>query len=146
MFFLENFVNFCILLGTNSGNPLESLPTKLSLSTRTPDSAMNNPAKANQPISSSLNVMGPNPLIYPQSYQPEDDNSNNRTNYRDSQQQTDQQSTSTTSTVFDSGIEASSSSTNRTEIKPSRSIQHFERLFAAVNESNGKNPYCYSIF
>ncbi|VEN44475.1 unnamed protein product [Callosobruchus maculatus] len=42
--------------GSNSGNPLESLPTKLSLSTRTSDYAMNQPARANQPISRSLNM------------------------------------------------------------------------------------------
>lgn len=116
---------------------MESLPTKLSLSTRTPDYAMNNPAKANQPISNSLNVMGPNPLIYPQSYQPEDDNASTRSNYRDSQQQTDQH-TSTSSCLFDSGIETSGSSMNRSELKSSRNIQHYERLFAAVNENNGK--------
>lgn len=97
---------------------------------------MNNPAKANQPISNSMNVMGPNPLIYPQSYQPEDDNTSTRSNCKDSQQQTEQQSGSSSS-IFDSGIDTTSSSTNRSEVKCSRNIQHFERLFAAVND-NGK--------
>nr|CAH7746807.1 unnamed protein product [Callosobruchus chinensis] len=69
--------------GSNSGNPLESLPTKLSLSTRTSDFAMNQPARANQPISRSLNVMGPNPLVYPQTYRPEDYT-------REAQQQTEE--------------------------------------------------------
>ncbi|CAH1996841.1 unnamed protein product [Acanthoscelides obtectus] len=68
--------------GVNSGNPLESLPTKLSLSTRTSDYAMSQPARANQPISRSLNVMGPNPLVYPQTYRPDDYT-------REAQQQTD---------------------------------------------------------
>ncbi|XP_056647890.1 E3 ubiquitin-protein ligase hyd isoform X1 [Diorhabda sublineata] len=61
-------------VGTNSGNPLENLPTKLSLSTRTTEFGMNQPAKANHPISVNLNVMGPNPLVYPQNYQPDEDN------------------------------------------------------------------------
>lgn len=126
-----------LYIGTNSGNPLENLPTKLSLSTRTADYAMNNPAKANQPISNALNVMGPNPLIYPQSYQPEDD-SNSRSNYRDSQQQTDQQSGA--SSVYDSGMEGSGSSTNRPEVKPNRG-KHFDRLLASMNENNGKKTF-----
>ncbi|XP_044752448.1 E3 ubiquitin-protein ligase UBR5 isoform X9 [Coccinella septempunctata] len=53
---------------TNSDNPLESLPTKLSLSTRTTEYAMSQPAKANHPIAQNLNVMGPNPLFYPQNF------------------------------------------------------------------------------
>ncbi|CAG9865425.1 unnamed protein product [Phyllotreta striolata] len=57
----------------DSGNPLESLPTKLSLSTRTGEFAMSQPARANHPISNDLNVMGPNPLVYPTSYRPDDD-------------------------------------------------------------------------
>lgn len=55
----------------NSDNPLEQLPTKLSLSTRTTDYAMRQPAQANHPISNSLNVMGPNPLTYPKNYSPD---------------------------------------------------------------------------
>lgn len=61
-------------LGSSSENPLESLPTKLSLSTRTTDFAMRQPARANHPISNNLNVMGPNSLVYPQNDQPEEDN------------------------------------------------------------------------
>lgn len=80
-----------MFLGANSDNPLEALPTKLSLSTRTSDFAMNNPAKANHPISNSLNVMGPNPLVYPQGYQPDEDS---RPAFRDSQQQTESFSSS----------------------------------------------------
>ncbi|CAG9834089.1 unnamed protein product [Diabrotica balteata] len=57
--------------GTNAANPLENLPTKLSLSTRTTEFAMSQPAKANHPISI---VMGPNPLVYPQNYQVDDEN------------------------------------------------------------------------
>ncbi|KAK9872968.1 hypothetical protein WA026_020316 [Henosepilachna vigintioctopunctata] len=53
---------------SNSNNPLESLPTKLSLSTRTTEFAMSQPARANHPISQSLNVMGPNPLFYPHNF------------------------------------------------------------------------------
>lgn len=105
---------------------------------------MNNPAKANQPISNSLNVMGPNPLVYPQSYQPEEDGSSIKSNFRDSQQQTEQLSGSTSS-VYDSGLEPSGS-TIRSEVKSSRSIQHFERLFAAANENNGRRTcFCISI-
>ncbi|XP_022901003.2 E3 ubiquitin-protein ligase hyd isoform X2 [Onthophagus taurus] len=54
--------------GPNSSNPLESLPDRLSLSSRTSDFAMSQPIRANHPISSSFNVMGPNPLHYPQSF------------------------------------------------------------------------------
>lgn len=59
-----------VCLGS-ADNPLEQLPTKLSLSTRTSDYAMRQPAHANHPISSSLNVMGPNPLTYPKNYSPD---------------------------------------------------------------------------
>ncbi|KRT83810.1 hypothetical protein AMK59_4307, partial [Oryctes borbonicus] len=46
----------------------KSLPERLSLSSRTSDFAMSHPAKANQPISSSFNVMGPHPLHYPHNF------------------------------------------------------------------------------
>ncbi|KAK9719267.1 HECT-domain (ubiquitin-transferase) [Popillia japonica] len=46
----------------------KSLPERLSLSSRTSDFAMFHPAKANQPISSSFNVMGPHPLHYPPNF------------------------------------------------------------------------------
>lgn len=56
------------LTDSNSNNPLEKLPDRLSLSSRTNDYAMNHPANANYPISPSFNVMGPHPLTYPQTY------------------------------------------------------------------------------
>lgn len=56
------------ILGTNSKNRLGSLPTHLGLSSRTSDFALKHPAQANQPLSSSLNVMGPNPLFYPPNF------------------------------------------------------------------------------
>lgn len=59
--------------GSNSDNPLESLPERLSLSSRTTDFAMNEPAKANHPIAPSFNVMGPTPLMYPENYLEEPD-------------------------------------------------------------------------
>ncbi|XP_017768727.1 PREDICTED: E3 ubiquitin-protein ligase UBR5 isoform X3 [Nicrophorus vespilloides] len=58
---------------TGNNNPLENLPERLSLSTRTSDFAMTQPAKANHPISTTLNVMGPNPLTYPNNYNPDND-------------------------------------------------------------------------
>lgn len=103
---------------------------------------MNNPAKANQPISSSLNVMGPNPLVYPQSYQPEEAGGGVsgvvRSNYRDSQQQTERASvsTSTSTSTYDSNMDASTSLSP--ELLDTGGMQHFERLFDRVNESNGK--------
>lgn len=51
--------------GDESTNPLEGLPTKLSLSTRTTENAMSDPIRANHPIADNINVMGPNPLLYP---------------------------------------------------------------------------------
>lgn len=51
-----------------SSNPLENLPTRLGLTSRTSEFAMGQPATANQPIPASFNVMGPNALTYPQSY------------------------------------------------------------------------------
>ncbi|KAJ8980295.1 hypothetical protein NQ317_005215 [Molorchus minor] len=116
--------------GSNSGNPLESLPTKLSLSTRTSDFAMSQPAKANHPIPSSLNVMGPNPLVYPQNYTEEE---GGRLSFRDSQQQTDIPSTS-----FESSQGTSTSTISRTiDTKKIRNMQPFESLLAAVSNKTG---------
>lgn len=83
--------------GGNSNNPLESLPTKLSLSSRTSDFGMSHPVKANQPISSSLNVMGPNPLIYPQNYTPDVEKKGN--NIKEVEVQTDEILPSTSTDV-----------------------------------------------
>ena len=63
-------------LAADLNNPLETLPERLSLSSRTSDYAMANPVKANQPISSSFNVMGPHPLMYPLNFS-ESENSGN---------------------------------------------------------------------
>ncbi|KAJ8960750.1 hypothetical protein NQ318_020043 [Aromia moschata] len=117
--------------GSNSGNPLESLPTKLSLSTRTSDFAMSQPARANHPISSSLNVMGPNPLVYPHNYQLEEEA---KTSYKEAQQQTDTPSSyesSTLSTTLSSTLSKSSDG------KKMRNMQPFESLLAAVSNKTG---------
>lgn len=106
--------------GAISNNPLESLPTKLSLSTRTTDFAMSQPAKANHPISQSLNVMGPNPLVYPQNYNPDAEAS-----AREVHVQTD---TASTSANFESWL-GSSSCKDTSKSKKSNS---FERLLAVM--------------
>lgn len=59
-------LRFCVV--SNCNNPLEKLPERLSLSSRTSEYAMTHPASANAPISPSFNVMGPHPLTYPQSF------------------------------------------------------------------------------
>ncbi|KAL1490432.1 hypothetical protein ABEB36_013127 [Hypothenemus hampei] len=99
----------------NSGNPLEQLPIKLSLSTRTTDYAMRQPAHANHPISSSLNVMGPNPLTFPKNYNPDAD-----------VQMTERQlSVPGTSGGTTSSVSAISPTKNRT-------MEPFESLLAAI--------------
>lgn len=120
-----------ITLSTASGicannSPLESLPTKLSLSTRTTDYAMSQPAKANQPISQFLNVMGPNPLIYPQSYNPDNESTEAR-NAREVQVQTDLPQSSNKLTH-----EEENSMKNR-------NLQTFESLLEAVKSEISEN-------
>ncbi|XP_018572709.1 E3 ubiquitin-protein ligase hyd isoform X3 [Anoplophora glabripennis] len=115
--------------GSNSGNPLESLPTKLSLSTRTTDFAMTQPARANHPISNSFNVMGPNPLVYPQNYQPDEEG---RPASKEATQQTDVASSFESMTSIAGG-----SNTPRNDGKKMRNIQPFESLLAAVNNKTG---------
>lgn len=108
--------------GSSSTNPLESLPTRLSLSTRTSDYAMNNPVKAHHPISSSFNVMGPNPLSYPSDHSME--SVSGESLQREAQVQTE-----------NSGRyepQPSTSSGNKT-----RSYQSFESLLAAVKNETG---------
>ncbi|XP_074027095.1 E3 ubiquitin-protein ligase hyd isoform X3 [Leptinotarsa decemlineata] len=112
---------------TNSDNPLESLPTKLSLSTRTTDFAMNQPAKANHPISNSLNVMGPNPLVHPQNYQPEEPV------FKEARQQTE-----ATVNPFEAGPSGSNMSSRSSEPKKPRNMQPFETLLAAVSNKSGE--------
>ncbi|XP_063922757.1 E3 ubiquitin-protein ligase UBR5 isoform X7 [Zophobas morio] len=106
--------------GGISNNPLESLPTKLSLSTRTSDFAMSHPAKANHPISQSLNVMGPNPLVYPQGYNPGSESAEAR-NAREVHVQTE------------TDVAAAS------EGSRSRGFQTFESLLAAVKNEIGES-------
>lgn len=104
--------------GSASDNPLESLPTRLSLSTRTSDYAMNHPAKAHHPISESFNVMGPNPLSYPS-----DHGSESADGQKEAQVQME--------------------SNGRPESQPStssggkRNYQSFESLLAAVKNETG---------
>lgn len=109
---------------------MESLPTKLSLSTRTTDYAMSQPAKANYPISNSMNVMGPNPLIYPANYNPDD---------RETSSTRDQ-----TQSVFNQ-YEAGPSGlniigrTNENNTSKKKNPQPFETLLAAVNNKSSNN-------
>jgi E3 ubiquitin-protein ligase EDD1 len=118
--------------GGVSTNPLESLPTKLSLSTRTTDLAMSQPAKANHPISQSLNVMGPNPLIYPQNYNPEAEPSEGRS-AREVLVQTE-------NAPNPSNYDAMpSTSSEEVPVKPSRNLQTFESLLAAVKNEIGES-------
>lgn len=109
--------------GSTSTNPLESLPTRLSLSTRTSDFAMNNPAKANHPISESFNVMGPNPLSYPSDHNIETATENSQ---KEVQVQTDGNS------CYEPPPSTSTSSGNK-----NRSYQSFESLLAAVKNETG---------
>lgn len=102
--------------GSTSTNPLESLPTRLSLSTRTSDYAMNNPAKAHHPISQSFNVMGPNPLSYPSDH-------NIETSAENSQKEVQVQTEG--SGRYDPQPSTSSGNKNR-------GYQSFESLLAAV--------------
>lgn len=108
--------------GTSSTNPLESLPTRLSLSLRTTDYAMNNPAKAHHPISQSFNVMGPNPLSYPSDHNM--DTSTPEGSQREAEVQTE------SSGRYEA--QPSTSSGNK-----SRSFQSFESLLAAVKNETG---------
>jgi E3 ubiquitin-protein ligase EDD1 len=118
--------------GGVSTNPLESLPTKLSLSTRTTDLAMSQPAKANHPISQSLNVMGPNPLIYPQNYNPEAEPSEGRS-AREVHVQTE-------NAPNPSNYDAMpSTSSEEVPVKPHRNLQTFESLLAAVKNEIGES-------
>lgn len=91
---------------------------------------MTQPARANHPISNSLNVMGPNPLVYPQNYQPDEEG---RPASKEAQQQTD------TTNSFESmmGIPGGSN-TVKNDGKRMRNIQPFESLLAAVNNKTGK--------
>ncbi|CAH0557316.1 unnamed protein product [Brassicogethes aeneus] len=118
--------------GTNSDNPLEQLPTKLSLSTRTTHYAMSQPAKANHPISSSLNVMGPNPLVYPQSYDPEADPEEKRLSKEvQTETGTGQSSASASSSSSKTETSVVSSYNSLTEMQP------FETLLYAVKNETG---------
>lgn len=88
--------------------------------------------------------MGPNPLIYPQNCQSDED-ATTRTSFRDLQQTVgqQQQQQSSVSGSIDSGLETASSgsiliSNNLSTEKSSRSIPHFDRLFSASNETNGE--------
>ncbi|XP_049822850.1 E3 ubiquitin-protein ligase UBR5 isoform X3 [Aethina tumida] len=117
--------------GNNSNNPLESLPTKLSLSTRTSDFAMSQPAKANHPISSSLNVMGPNPLVYPQNYYPDGDADMKRQISKEVHVQTDNGGSSDTTT----------NTTTPNSSIPNKSLanmQPFETLLYAVKNETAE--------
>lgn len=107
--------------GSTSTNPLESLPTRLSLSARTSDYAMSNPAKAHHPISQSFNVMGPNPLSYPSDHNSE---SASESSQKEVQVQTEN------SGRFEP--QPSTSSGNKT-----RSYQSFESLLAVVKNETG---------
>lgn len=107
--------------GSTSTNPLESLPTRLSLSTRTSDYAMSNPAKAHHPISQSFNVMGPNPLSYPSDHNVE---SASESSQREAQVQTENNGRYEP--------QPSTSSANK-----SRTYQSFESLLAAVKNETG---------
>ncbi|RZC39465.1 E3 ubiquitin-protein ligase hyd, partial [Asbolus verrucosus] len=120
--------------GGVSTNPLESLPTKLSLSTRTTDFAMSQPAKANHPISQSLNVMGPNPLVYPQNYNPESEPAESR-NAREVHVQTEN---AVVASNYD-GLPSTNLSTNVDEGAKTRNLQTFESLLAAVKNEIGES-------
>ncbi|XP_076270049.1 E3 ubiquitin-protein ligase hyd isoform X5 [Rhynchophorus ferrugineus] len=112
----------------NSDNPLEQLPTKLSLSTRTTDYAMRQPAQANHPISASLNVMGPNPLTYPKNYNPDSDS-----------REMPMDTSSQPGTSRDSQPSTSGSTPNNKEAKK-RIMQPFESLLAAIEEAINEKP------
>ncbi|XP_019763425.1 E3 ubiquitin-protein ligase UBR5 isoform X4 [Dendroctonus ponderosae] len=118
----------------SADNPLEQLPTKLSLSTRTTDYAMRQPAHANHPISSSLNVMGPNPLTYPKNYGPDVDISRDGQVLMDVNLPTSRESLP--------GTSSSSGSNANSPVKDSkkRNMQPFESLLAAIEEAINEKP------
>lgn len=115
--------------GANSGNPLESLPTRLSLSSRTSDFAMNQPARANHPISPSFNVMGPNPLAYPSDHNPD---SAGEQSPKEVQVQTDTGPKYEPQPSTSSGGNCSS-----VDAPKGRGYQSFESLLAAVKNETG---------
>lgn len=106
--------------GNNSNNPLETKPERLSLSSRTTDYAMSEPAKANYPISSSFNVMGPTPLMYPDNHLEE----------------MDKNTTKEVQTVEVSDPQPSTSSGISSLSKQNKNYQSFHCLFDASKESS----------
>lgn len=109
------------LSSTNSNpeNPLEALPERLSLSTRTSDFAMNEPAKAHHPISPSFNVMGPTPIMYPENYLSEDSEKPKE--------------------VVEPEPQASSSAgPSCSKTSPKKNYKSFECLLAAVKNETGE--------
>ncbi|KAK5646050.1 hypothetical protein RI129_004514 [Pyrocoelia pectoralis] len=128
--------------GTASNNPLGTLPTCLGLSSRSSDYVMSNPIKANQPIPSSFNVMGPNPLLYPSSYSYDNDSSNafDQTpadGENDMKVDPKEENVVVNNVPYDN---ATNVGATQVEVKPSiRNYQNFETLLAAVsNETSAE--------
>lgn len=124
-----------LFAGAHSTNPLESLPTRLSLSSRTSDFAMNQPARANHPISQSFNVMGPNPLSYPSDHNPD---ANSENSQREAQVQTDTGAAHSSSIAYEAQPSTSSGASSS---RVTRTYQPFETLLAAVRNETGKNMF-----
>src|SRR5699024_5615914 len=95
------------------------------------DFAMCQPARANHPISSSLNVMGPNPLVYPQNYNPDAEPTDPRS-AREAQVQTETASQPSTSYEPQPGPSSE-------EVAKTRNMQTFESLLAVVKNEMGEN-------
>lgn len=121
-----------------------SLPTKLGLSSRTSDFAMRNPTKANQPIPQNFNVMGPNPLYLPPSYNSETDeineldrameiDRNNETEIKTELKEEPMNVDTPDITHSMHSVENSEPSTSIAVNKPVRNSQNFESLLAAIN-------------
>lgn len=117
-------------LANDSTNPLETLPTRLGLTSRTSEFAMGQPASANQPIPSSFNVMGPNALAYPQSYNPSGD--------ADAREMKEVPGPSTGGSNLTAVIPPS-------PVKARNNYQSFESLLAVVNSETASGMQCYGV-
>lgn len=90
---------------------------------------MNQPARANHPISQSFNVMGPNPLSYPSDHG--DGNNEASQSQREVQVQTN-------TGAHSSKYEAQPSTSSGVSTSRTRTYQPFETLLAAVRNETGK--------
>lgn len=102
---------------------------------------MSHPARANQPIPSSFNVMGPNPLVYPPSYNPDSENGElvdrhgeiERNSEIEIQLNVKDEKLLMDVSCLTSSAETSQPSSSTGISKTIRNYQNFQSLLAAVN-------------